>query len=91
MLLYRAIELPSDEPVQYVGCYVLKWGKIPEPTIGFVEVEEDQLTKFANLCRQYPNEAVLTLLEMALNEVIEPQAELSQAEHDAWPAISRIV
>ena len=39
--LYRAIELPSDEPVQYVGCYVLKWGRVSEPSVGFVPVDEE--------------------------------------------------
>jgi len=42
---YKMIELPSDEPVQFVGVYVLKWrnvvdGEITEPTVGFVEVDE---------------------------------------------------
>jgi len=41
---YRMVTLPSDEPVQFVGVYVLKWkdvidGVITEPTVGFVEVE----------------------------------------------------
>lgn len=39
---YRMVELPSDEPIQFVGVYVLKWkevidGDITEPTVGFVE------------------------------------------------------
>jgi hypothetical protein len=47
MTLYRAIELPSDEPVQYVGCYVLNWGHAPEPTVGFVPVDEDAVAELA--------------------------------------------
>ena len=39
MTLYRAIDLPTEEPVQFVGVYVLKWSKVAEPTVGFVEVE----------------------------------------------------
>ena len=38
-MLYRRVDLPSKEKVQYVGCYVLKWGKVSEPTVGFVEIE----------------------------------------------------
>ena len=39
---YRKVTLPSDEPVQFVGVYVLRWkdvtdGVIAEPTVGFVE------------------------------------------------------
>ena len=39
---YRMVKLPSDEPVQFVGVYVLKWkdvisGDILEPMVGFVE------------------------------------------------------
>ena len=40
--LYRMVALPSDEPIQFVGCYVLKWGKEEQPTVGFVEVEEKE-------------------------------------------------
>ena len=41
---YRMVTLPSDEPVQFVGVYTLKWkdvidGVIAEPTVGFVEDE----------------------------------------------------
>ncbi len=41
-MLYKKIDLPSDEPVQYVGVYVLKWGEEEQPTVGFVEVDEDE-------------------------------------------------
>jgi hypothetical protein len=73
MMLYQSVELPSDKPVQYVGVYVLKWGKVSEPTHGFVEIDEDWLIEFASLRQQYPNEPVLTLLEMALNSSIEEE------------------
>ncbi len=39
-MLYKIVELPSDEPIQFVGVYVLQWGKVEEPTVGFVEAEE---------------------------------------------------
>ncbi len=42
-MLYRAIELPSDEPIQFAGVYVLEWGKKSEPTVGFVEAEEEAI------------------------------------------------
>ena len=48
---FRAVEINeqgSDEPVQYVGCYVLKWGKIDHPTMGFIPVEDDQLITAQN-------------------------------------------
>ncbi len=39
--LYKIVKLPSKEPVQYVGVYVLHWGEHPDqPEVGFVEVEE---------------------------------------------------
>jgi len=43
---YKIVQLPSDEPVMFVGVYVMKWkdvlaGAIIEPTVGFVEIEED--------------------------------------------------
>jgi len=41
--LYRMVTMPSDEPVQFVGCYVLKWGKEDQPAVGFVEVEEEKI------------------------------------------------
>lgn len=41
---YRMVEPPSDEPVQFVGVYVLNWKKVIdgdmiEHTVGFVEDE----------------------------------------------------
>lgn len=45
MQLFRMIRLPSEEPVQYVGDYVLNWGKTTEPTVGFIPVEEDEFRK----------------------------------------------
>jgi hypothetical protein len=44
------VELPSDEPVQFVGVYVLKWqdvvsGAIMEPTVGFIEESEDDAAR----------------------------------------------
>ncbi len=34
-MLYTRINLPSDEPVEFVGVYVLKWGRAEAPTVGF--------------------------------------------------------
>lgn len=42
-MLYKAIELPSDEPIRFAGVYVLEWGKLSQPTVGFIEVEEEVL------------------------------------------------
>lgn len=40
MELYRAIEIPSDEPVRYVGVYVLRWGDgQDDPEVGFAPVD----------------------------------------------------
>lgn len=44
-MAYKKVELPSDEPVQFVGVYALKWksvieGAIVEPAVGFVEIED---------------------------------------------------
>lgn len=40
MALYRAVELPSEEPVQYVGVYVLRWHERPsQPEVGFIPVD----------------------------------------------------
>ena len=40
MTLYRKVEMPTDEPVQFVGVYVLSWGAT-RPTVGFIEVDEN--------------------------------------------------
>ena len=48
MGLYRAIEMPSDEPVQYVGCYVLRWGDWPlDPEVGFAPLDVWQIASKA--------------------------------------------
>ncbi len=42
-MLFKMIELPSDKPVQFVGCYVLKWGSIDKPTVAFREVTPEEI------------------------------------------------
>lgn len=44
--MYKMVQMPSNEPVQFVGVYVLKWKKVIDgtivvPSVGFVEVEDD--------------------------------------------------
>lgn len=41
-LLYRMVKLPSEEAVQYVGVYVLKWMKTIHPEVGFIPVGNAQ-------------------------------------------------
>ena len=43
-MLFRAVTYPEglDMPVQYVGCYVLKWGELQDPEVGFVPVDGDE-------------------------------------------------
>jgi hypothetical protein len=48
---------------------------------------EDELVEFVRLCKQYPGEPILNIWD----EVFERQAELSPAEHDAWPSVQRII
>lgn len=67
--LFRAIELPSDEPVQYVGVYVLKWGRVEQPTIGFVEANDHtpiMLEALQWLIRIYCDDASIDELEDAI-------------------------
>ena len=40
--LYRKIDLPSDEDVNFVGVSVWKWHQQDEPTVGFIEVEVEE-------------------------------------------------
>ena len=46
-MLYTMIELPSDEPVQFVGVYVTQWGRVVEPTVAFREATEEEITAAA--------------------------------------------
>ena len=48
MRLYRLVELPSDDPVQFVGVYTLRWGKVDEPTVAFVEATDEEIQKAAS-------------------------------------------
>jgi len=55
MRLFVSIKLPSDEPVLYVGVYVLKWGRFDHPTIAFVDATDDQVLEEARritACRE---------------------------------------
>lgn len=40
---YRAVEIAEGVPVQFVGVYVLRWGKVDQPTIGFVEWDDEAI------------------------------------------------
>jgi hypothetical protein len=42
-MLYKMIDLPSDQPVQFVGVYVMHWGKESEPTVAFREATEEEI------------------------------------------------
>lgn len=42
-MLFKMVELPSDEPVQFVGVYVLKWGRVDEPTVAFREATPEEI------------------------------------------------
>lgn len=42
-MLYKMVELPSDEPVQFVGVYVLKWGHVDEPTVAFRKATPEEI------------------------------------------------
>ena len=46
-MLYRKIDLPSNEPVNFVGVHPLKWGEKINPEVGFIEIEEDGFEKIA--------------------------------------------
>ena len=49
-MLYKRVDLPSDEPVVFVGVYVLRWGKADEPTVAFVEASDEDIQ--AEVARQ---------------------------------------
>lgn len=46
-MLYKIVSLPSEEAVQYVGVYVLKWGETDQPTVAFVEADRFEVEKEA--------------------------------------------
>lgn len=47
-MLYKMIDLPSDQPVQFVGVYVMHWGKESEPTVAFREATVEEVQAEAN-------------------------------------------
>jgi hypothetical protein len=44
-MLYTLIDQPSNEPVQFVGCYTTRWGHAVEPTVSFREATDEELKK----------------------------------------------
>lgn len=50
--LFKAIELDekyyneTQEPLGYVGVYVLKWGKTDEPTMGFTDPTIEEVEEY---------------------------------------------
>lgn len=60
--LYHRIDLDDLEeigespvPVQFVGVYVLRWGRDKEPSVGFWEAED---TIYAEKLREYLDETI---------------------------------
>ena len=42
-IFYRRIDMPSDEPLQFVGVHPVRWHSRPtQPTAGFVEARYNQ-------------------------------------------------
>ena len=40
--LFRIVDITTEEPVNYVGVYVLHWHDRPkEPEVGFAKIESD--------------------------------------------------
>lgn len=46
-MFYKIIE-PIEEgvPIQYLGVYILKWGKVTDPEVGFVEADDDEIIEY---------------------------------------------
>lgn len=42
-MLYTRVDLPSDEPVQFVGVYVTRWRCANEPTVAFREATREEI------------------------------------------------
>lgn len=55
-MIYTAIELPSDEPVRYVGVYVLNWRHKFEPEVGFREPTREELEEALRRLDEYEKE-----------------------------------
>jgi len=45
-MFYKRIELEEGVEVQFVGVYVLKWGKTDKPTIGFREASDEEIIEY---------------------------------------------
>lgn len=40
---YKRINDPEGKEVNFVGVYTLKWGEEDKPTIGFMELDEEEI------------------------------------------------
>jgi hypothetical protein len=45
-MLYTRVSLEEGTPVQFVGVYVLRWGRYDEPTDGFRESTIEEVIEF---------------------------------------------
>ncbi len=62
--LYVLVELPSTEPVNFVGVYVLKWGKATQPTVAFREASPREI------------QAVFDAQNQEMVEELDPDSDL---------------
>lgn len=71
-MLYRRVSLPSKEPVQFVGVYVLKWGQTDQPTDAFVFLDWDDVKKAIETCiggDKFEKERDLNKIEESLRQL----------------------
>ena len=47
MRLYKRIELVKGVPVQFLAVYAPRWGKVVDPSDGFIEATEEEMQQAA--------------------------------------------
>ena len=89
--IYRALDLTnisddgeSSEPVQYVGVYVLRWGREEQPEVGFIPVDVD-----ANKAKAADDlYDALKELNESINATIDQMLDAS--DDSAWAAVASV-
>ena len=88
-MLFKLVELPSAEPVQFVGVYVLNWGCAEKPTVAFREATPEEIaaeSQFAT--RILPNPEVKEY-RAAVASLAQKFENLRQTTEDTLAACAR--
>lgn len=81
---YRRVELPSDEPIQFVGIHPLKWHRRPtHPDVGFIPLNDDPVAHLETQLKACERERNALQRRLKLEDGVELLKTVRQLAYDS--------